>query len=74
MRDTTPPSPTGDEPAQGLGRQRTSVAGGPRGRQARAVYGVGTPIGDVVAGVMALEHGSPEHGSLEHGALDGGPR
>jgi methylmalonyl-CoA mutase, C-terminal domain len=45
----------------------------------RAVYGVGTPIGDVVAGVMALEHGSPEHGSPEHGspehgALDGGPR
>ena len=35
----------------------------------RAVYGVGTPIDDVVAGVMALEHGS-----LEHGALDGGPR
>ena len=40
----------------------------------RAVYGVGTPIDDVVAGVMALEHGSWEHGSLEHGALDGGPR
>jgi methylmalonyl-CoA mutase, C-terminal domain len=40
----------------------------------RAVYGVGTPIGDVVAGVMALEHGSSEPGSLEHGALDGGPR
>jgi methylmalonyl-CoA mutase C-terminal domain/subunit len=40
----------------------------------RAVYGVGTPIGDVVAGVMALEHGSSEHRSLEHGALDGGPR
>jgi methylmalonyl-CoA mutase cobalamin-binding domain/chain len=45
----------------------------------RAVYGVGTPIDDVVAGVMALEHGSLEHGSLEHGsvehgALDGGPR
>jgi methylmalonyl-CoA mutase C-terminal domain/subunit len=35
----------------------------------RAVYGVGTPIGDVVAGVMALEHGSSEPG-----ALDGGPR
>ena len=35
----------------------------------RAVYGVGTPIDDVVAGVMALERGS-----LEHGALDGGPR
>jgi methylmalonyl-CoA mutase C-terminal domain/subunit len=35
----------------------------------RAVYGVGTPIGDVVAGVMALEHGSSEPG-----ALDGGPQ
>jgi len=35
----------------------------------RAVYGVGTPIDDVVAGVMALGHGS-----LAHGALDGGPR
>jgi methylmalonyl-CoA mutase C-terminal domain/subunit len=30
----------------------------------RAVYGVGTPIEDVVAGVLALDHG----------ALDGGPK
>ena len=33
----------------------------------RAVYGVGTPIDDVVAGVMALNHGD-----LNHGDLDGG--
>ena len=49
----------------------------------RAVYGVGTPIDDVVAGVMALNHRDLNHGdlnhggdlndtALNHGALDGG--
>lgn len=38
----------------------------------RAVYGVGTPIGDVVAGVLALNHGTLNHEALNHGTLDGG--
>jgi hypothetical protein len=50
----------------------------------RAVYGVGTPIEEVVAGVLGLDHGTLDHGTLDHGtldhgavdqgALDGGPR
>ena len=38
----------------------------------RAVYGVGTPINDVVAGVMSLNHGALNHGALNHGALNHG--
>ena len=38
----------------------------------RAVYGVGTPIEDVVAGVLALSQGALSHGALTHGTLDGG--
>ena len=38
----------------------------------RAVYGVGTPIEDVVAGVLALSQGALSHGALNHGTLDGG--
>lgn len=35
----------------------------------RAVYGVGTPIEDVVAGVLALDRAT-----LDGGAVDGGPQ
>lgn len=45
----------------------------------RAVYGVGTPINEVVTGVMslnhrALHHGDLNRGALHHGALDGGTK
>ena len=40
----------------------------------RAVFGVGTPIEDVVAGVLGLGHGAQDHGAQDHGAPDGGSR